>query len=121
MRLTILKLIRLERAESHLESGWPRGALASLAATSNALRRELPSDILAVYDRLSGRGLEAVVAVRTGVCQGCRLRLSRASLARLRDSEEIVRCEYCGRFLYVSEDPAVESQVEGSMTNDEQA
>ena len=119
--LTTLKLIRLERAESHLAFGWPPGVLPSLATEAKALRRELSPDILAVYDRFAKAGFQAVVAVRTGVCQGCQVKLAPAALTRLRDSEEVVRCEYCGRFLYRAETPAFESHADSAAAREESA
>ena len=111
---TMLKLIRLERAESHLKYGWPPGALPSLAAEAEALRRELSPDILAAYDRFAKAGSQAVAAVRTGVCQGCEVKLSPVAQTRLRDGIQVVRCEYCGRFLYGAETSAVESHADGA-------
>jgi hypothetical protein len=107
--LTTLKLMRLERAESHLKFGWPPGVLPSLAAEAQALRRELPPDILMAYDRFARGGSEAVVAVRAGVCQGCEAKLAPETLNRLHDGSQAVRCQSCGRFLYEADPPALES------------
>lgn len=117
--LTTLKLIRLERAEAHLRFGWPPGVLPALAAEAKALRRELAPDLLAVYDRFARAGFEAVVAVRDGVCQGCRVKLSPVALTELHDGLQVVRCEYCGRFLYGAETPAFESHSSSAAAREE--
>jgi predicted nucleic acid-binding Zn-ribbon protein len=62
----------------------------------------VPDDLLALYTKLraSNGGLGAA-ALRQRRCDGCRLELNNIELSRIRDaaSDEVVRCEECGRIL----------------------
>jgi hypothetical protein len=42
------------------------------------LRHQLPGEILATYDRLSGQFPDPVTIVADGVCQGCKQAVSAA-------------------------------------------
>lgn len=62
---------------------------------------KVPEPLIALYDRIrkqSGVGAAALVQRR---CGGCRLELNPADLSRIRAaaSDEVVRCEECGRIL----------------------
>lgn len=63
---------------------------------------DLPSDLIALYDRIreSSGGIGAAM-LRAGRCEGCRLELFGSELAAVRsaDPDEVVRCEECGRIL----------------------
>lgn len=62
----------------------------------------LPEELLALYDRLRGEhdGVGAA-HLRGRRCEGCSLQLDSAELAAIaaRSSDEVVRCEECGRIL----------------------
>ncbi|NES13977.1 MULTISPECIES: zinc ribbon domain-containing protein [Micromonospora] len=81
-------------AEIAKEEEFKRGARQPLAG-------DLPSDLVALYDRIrEDTGLGA--ALLTGArCGGCRLELSGADLARIRkaDPDDVVRCEECRRIM----------------------
>lgn len=81
-------------AEIGKEEEFKRGARQPLAG-------DLPSDLVALYERIrEDTGLGA--ALLTGArCGGCRLELSGADLARIRkaDPDDVVRCEECRRIM----------------------
>lgn len=81
-------------AEIGKEEEFKRGARQPLAG-------DLPSDMVALYERIrEDTGLGA--ALLTGArCGGCRLELSGADLARIRkaDPDDVVRCEECRRIM----------------------
>jgi predicted nucleic acid-binding Zn-ribbon protein len=64
--------------------------------------RDLPAALLAAYDKLraklGGVGAAALLQKR---CEGCRLEVNAAELARIvsADPDEVLRCEECGRIL----------------------
>jgi predicted nucleic acid-binding Zn-ribbon protein len=62
----------------------------------------LPTDLLALYDRIreSSGGIGAAL-LRAGRCGGCRLELSGSDLSTVRSApaDEVVRCEECRRIL----------------------
>ncbi|MFC4564804.1 zinc ribbon domain-containing protein [Nocardiopsis mangrovi] len=63
---------------------------------------DVPADLLALYTKLRDQydGVGAA-ALRYGRCEGCKLALSTAELARLRGApaDEVLRCEDCRRIL----------------------
>ncbi len=69
---------------------------------------ELPSDLLALYDKLRAQiaGGVAVATLNRGQCGGCRLQISPTDLSRLRSAPDtaVARCEECGRILVRSGD-----------------
>lgn len=96
------KLILLERTETFVASGSFKGAQASLREQAKRLRRELPAQVVAVFDRLKAEGKEAIVTLFESRCGGCQAPLSKVALERLEQESETVRCEACGRFLYLA-------------------
>jgi hypothetical protein len=60
------------------------------------LRRQLPGEILATYDRLSRKFSDPVTLVVDGMCQGCKHEVSARPAARL---TKVPQCEHCGRFI----------------------
>jgi predicted nucleic acid-binding Zn-ribbon protein len=97
------KLIALERSEACVTSGWPKGAQLRLREQAKLLRRDLPPHILSVFDRFKTETKGAVVRVFGSRCDGCHVGLSKATLARLKQGNELSRCGRCGRFIYVFE------------------
>lgn len=75
---------------------------ASADAERDRLAAELPSDLLALYDRLRGQldGV-GVGALRQRRCGGCQLEVGAADLARIAAAppDEVLRCEECNRIL----------------------
>jgi predicted nucleic acid-binding Zn-ribbon protein len=76
--------------------------VAELTEQRAELVPQVPDDLLALYTKLraSNGGLGAA-ALRQRRCDGCRLELNNIELSRIRDaaSDEVVRCEECGRIL----------------------
>jgi len=62
----------------------------------------MPADLLALYERLRGElGGVAAAHLRARRCEGCSLEIDSAELANIaaQRSDEVVRCEECGRIL----------------------
>ena len=82
-----------------------------LAIDSASLTGQLAPATRQAYERLKStrKGL-AVVALKNGACQGCRLALPPQLIADLRKNEKLLTCTYCHRMLFwpVSE-PAMPS------------
>jgi predicted nucleic acid-binding Zn-ribbon protein len=71
-------------------------------AERDAVASELPSDLLALYERLRAQlGGVGVGALRQGRCGGCQLAVGSADLARMAAApdDEVLRCEECNRIL----------------------
>jgi predicted nucleic acid-binding Zn-ribbon protein len=76
---------------------------AGLASTARtAVAKDVPDDLLALYERLRGQvgGVGAAVLLR-GQCQGCHLALNTVDLNAIRAAapDEVMRCEECRRIL----------------------
>lgn len=73
-----------------------------LAAQRAEMIAELPDDLVARYERSrSQHGGVGVGALRNGRCEGCRLSLTAADLAKAATAPDdaLLRCEECGRLL----------------------
>lgn len=77
-------------------------------ANMEKIREQIPSPILAHYERLALRGKRGVAIARNGVCGECHLRITTGTLASLADDNEAQLCDNCGRYLYLAknESPA---------------
>jgi predicted nucleic acid-binding Zn-ribbon protein len=71
-------------------------------AQRESLTTALPSDLLALYDKMraSSAGVGAA-ALHRGRCEGCHLALNTTDLNTIRDAapDEVIRCEECRRIL----------------------
>lgn len=76
------------------------------AALIAELREKIPPPILAHYDRLRVRGKKGLAAVQNQVCAGCHMRLPLAVIMTLRHGQDLQLCDNCGRYLYLTEEPA---------------
>jgi predicted nucleic acid-binding Zn-ribbon protein len=69
------------------------------------LRSKIPPQILDHYDRLRARGKKGLAAVRNQVCGSCHMQVPLGVVMALRHGQDIQRCENCGRYLYLPEEP----------------
>ena len=95
MKVLLQNLIQLQSLE--FGGGENENRAASLAE----LRARIPSQILGHYDRLVARGKKGLAAVRGQVCSGCHIHLPLGVVMALRHGQDILRCENCGRYLYL--------------------
>jgi predicted nucleic acid-binding Zn-ribbon protein len=75
---------------------------AAEAARRAAFAAELPEALLALYERLRAQqGGVGAAALRGNRCEGCRIELNHAELARVRalPPEAVAQCEECRRIL----------------------
>jgi hypothetical protein len=76
--------------------------LAELEARRGSAAGGLPSDLLALYDKLrAGKGGVGAAELRARRCGGCQLTLDPAELGAIksRSADDVVRCEECQRIL----------------------
>jgi predicted nucleic acid-binding Zn-ribbon protein len=73
----------------------------SRTAARDPLAKDLPTDLLALYERIRETSGVGAALLRAGRCEGCRLELSGSERSRVRSTspDEVVRCEECGRIL----------------------
>jgi predicted nucleic acid-binding Zn-ribbon protein len=87
----------LREAEAALEA-----EVAEVGGRRAALAAQIDPDLLSLYERLRAQlGGVGAARLRHGQCEGCRLQLTSADLARFRsaDPQEVLRCEECQRIL----------------------
>lgn len=88
-----------ERRDSACKSLDDEAGMTSAART--AVTKDVPGDLLALYEKLRGQFGVGAAALHRGQCQGCHLALNTTDLNRIRSAapDEIVRCEECRRIL----------------------
>ena len=73
------------------------------------LRGKIPPQILGHYNRLVAQGKKGVTAIRGQVCSSCHIRVPLGVIMTLKRGEDIQLCENCGRYLYLLDEPEVET------------
>jgi uncharacterized protein len=95
-------------AERDGEAGALRERLTQLAAdiereraTRSELVQNVDQDLRRKYEMIfSRRGGVAVVEVRGGICQGCRMRVPPQLFNEIQRNEQVILCPSCQRMLY---------------------
>ena len=76
--------------------------LQELEKDRKELAEKMDEDLLNRFERLfTSKGDSAIVAIEHGVCTGCHMKLTTATVNAAEAGKEIVSCEQCGRILYV--------------------
>jgi predicted nucleic acid-binding Zn-ribbon protein len=76
--------------------------LQELSQERKALAEKIDEDLLDRFERLfASKGDSAIVAIEHGICTGCHMKLTIATVKDAEAGKEIVNCEQCGRILYV--------------------
>ena len=88
----------VKASQSHLEA-----TIEEVREKYERLRRELPDNILAIYDRIkkNKHGLAVAQILDANRCSGCLNPIPTQQAIEAAHSEELVFCEYCGRILLV--------------------
>ena len=75
--------------------------LAQAGGSRDEIAKEIPGDVLALYERLRGQYGTGAAALKAGRCEGCKLALSTVDLNEIRTSaaDEVTRCPECRRIL----------------------
>jgi len=95
----LMLLIRLMRLESLRKAD--NNHTEALGQKIEQVRSCISPRVLAHYDRLKSRGGQPVVAVEEEICLGCNIQLSSSFAQDLRESQKLMTCPNCTRFLYV--------------------
>ena len=76
--------------------------LQELSKERKELAEKMDEDLLNRFERLfASKGDSAIVSIEHGVCTGCHMKLTTATVKDAEAGKEIVNCEQCGRILYV--------------------
>lgn len=93
-----------------------RAELARVEGGRDDVFKTLPSNLAAVYNRLSQRSRDgiAVAEVVNGSCSACFMALRPQMLVEVKKGEQIITCESCTRILYFApKDTNAAAAVEG--------
>jgi len=74
--------------------------LSDLKNRQRLLSAEIDPQTVAFYQELKKKKGQAVVKVKQGICQGCRILLPTTELQRIRGNS-LVQCSSCGRILFL--------------------
>src|SRR5207247_3207443 len=78
--------------------------LQELSKERKELAETMDEDLLNRFERLfASKGDSAIVTVKHGVCTGCHMKLTTATLKDAESGKESVNCEQCARILYVEQ------------------
>lgn len=80
------------------------GSKAAYEPEMVRLRKQVPAQIMAHYERLVSRGKKGVSLARNGVCCECHLRIPGGKLVSLAHTDEVHLCDNCGRYLHLPDD-----------------
>ncbi len=80
-----------------------RGQSLVVQAEVAQRRAEVPTPVLAHFDRMAARGKKGVAVVRHGVCTACHMQITTGKLSNLAAGSDICLCDNCGRYLYLPE------------------
>ncbi|MBA7679986.1 hypothetical protein ES703_88293 [subsurface metagenome] len=78
-----------------------KALLSDLRNKRQALWDKIDPHTTELYQQLKKQKVTAVAKVEQGICIGCRISLSTATLQQVR-SGNLVQCTNCGRILYLA-------------------
>lgn len=64
------------------------------------IRGSIPKRYLDIFDEIKGRNKKAVVKLKDGVCEGCKIQVSALTADSINKGNEITFCDNCGRILF---------------------
>jgi uncharacterized protein len=109
-----LEELRSRRTEVEARRDAAVGEITAEAAAQAQARKplvsQLPSDLLALYERIrDGSGGIGAAPLRAGRCGGCRLELAGSERARVRAAspDEVLRCDECRRIMVRDAEPGL--------------
>jgi predicted nucleic acid-binding Zn-ribbon protein len=96
-------IVEEEKARARKRTAEDQGFLNQHRTHRVEIVSQLPKATVAVYDRIRLKlGGIAIAEVLNSRCQACQITLRPQYLQDLRKDTELMRCEQCGRFLYIN-------------------
>ncbi|MCY6959683.1 zinc ribbon domain-containing protein [Clostridium brassicae] len=68
-----------------------------------SLEKEIPDEVLNIYNSLKRQKNNPIVLVKKNVCLGCKIKLPKMTITKLNEGKEIIYCDNCGRMIYLPE------------------
>jgi uncharacterized protein len=96
-------VVEEEKARARKRTAENQGFLDTHRTQRAEVVAQLPKPTVSVYDRIRIKlGGVAIAEVIDSRCQACRITIRPQYLQDLRKGTELMRCEQCGRFLYIN-------------------
>jgi predicted nucleic acid-binding Zn-ribbon protein len=96
-------VVEEEKSHARKRTSENQGFLDIHRASRAEITAKLPKPIVNVYDRIRVKlGGVAIAEVINSRCQACQITIRPQYLQDLRKGTELMRCEQCGRFLYIN-------------------
>ena len=93
--------LRAVRQRATEETARLEKEIAAVTQRREALAAQVPAPLLKRYDHMREHaGGVAIVRVVSGVCEACRVGTHAITLREITNTEELVPCQGCGRYLY---------------------
>jgi len=102
--------IEQEKEDARKVTAEDQKKLAEWNGKRDALRREIPEDILRQYERVAKFRGSGLAEVRDHKCMGCQVKLRPQTYNEVRNGEKVMVCESCSRVYYFN--PANEVKPE---------
>jgi len=102
--------IEQEKEDARKVTAEDQKKLAEWNGKRDALRREIPEDILRQYERVAKFRGTGLAEVRDQKCMGCQVKLRPQTYNEVRNGEKVMICESCSRVYYFN--PANEVKPE---------
>ena len=113
------RIFVLEKARVDSLASQYHNELSQLEEKRQQILERLDKTLIGRYAKLkAARKDVAIVAIRNGICAGCRLQLPPQLLAEVKRSEDLQSCSYCHRILYWEGEPAGVSASASPTTDD---
>lgn len=96
------EMLRQQMGETRSEIEETHSRMSELATERVRVAAEVPSYLLTQYETLHAKLAHPVAEIRSGICGGCKLRVSDTTTERARSEMGVVVCEHCSRILYTA-------------------
>jgi hypothetical protein len=96
-------VVEEEKGRTRKRTGEDQGFLETHRTQRAEVVAKLPKETVTIYDRIRMKsGGVAIAEVVNSRCQACQITIRPQYLQDLRKGSELLRCEQCGRFLYIN-------------------
>jgi hypothetical protein len=106
--------VEAEKTKARERTAVDRKQLDELRAERAGLAKQVPDSLLKLYDRVAKKWHGAALAeVQDSRCTRCYITLRPQLVQNLRSGDDVIRCESCGRILFVNPPVDVQKDMAG--------
>ncbi len=105
------RLFKAEKQRLETQAAELAVELAELEKKQAVAAQAVDRGLMERYTRIKAKRKDlALVSVKDGICQGCRLQIQPQVVAQVKRNEEILACSYCSRLLYWDGEPVTPTE-----------